>query len=110
LCPGAARVRGGSRPRRARRPTAAVPVPGMGRVVPRRVPGMGGGCAGIQRTAPNIARSLSTTRRARDVGQSRKARLLLADVSTVTAGRADTIELSRRLPTQTGGQVAVRVT
>lgn len=40
----------------------------------------------------------------------RKARLLSADVSTVTAGRADTIDLARRLPTQTGSQVAVRIT
>jgi iron complex transport system permease protein len=49
-------------------------------------------------------------RAASNIGSMRKARLLSADVSTVTAGRADTIDLSRRLPTQTGSQVAVRIT
>ena len=47
---------------------------------------------------------------ASNIGHVRKARLLSDDVSTVTAGRADTIDLSRRLPTQTGSQVAVRIT
>jgi iron complex transport system permease protein len=49
-------------------------------------------------------------RTASNIGSMRKARLLSADVSTVTAGRADTIDLSRRLPTQTGSQVAARIT